>query len=157
MDIHDEAKTLATTGEHPQLQSLQALTHAFISKRMGNSSEMENTKRKALDLLLKKLEEDPDAISASKLMDIINMLSVHTGNDLKVLMEVQTALAAGKPGAGGQGVTNIFFGGGEQPEDSSGRKPTASRATYKLLDALDSIAQNIASSKKNAETVEVKE
>jgi len=144
-DTEKEAMMLAVEGTSHRLPDLAALAQSFLHRRMANANTMERAKLQALNLLLDKMENEPDKISATKLLEIIETISTHTGSDLKTIMDTQVALAnaGGKSGSNqpAPGLMTGLFGGGQ----STPAQPVhpVSRETYKLLDGLNQVAENV--------------
>jgi hypothetical protein len=157
--IRSEAATLMATGESDRVSDIRNLCTAFIQSRLANSSQMERAKKKALDMLVQRLEdsEKPDAepLSINKLMEIVSLISEHTGNDMSTLI---AAFSGGKggPGGKGEGAVNIFLGdaiGARAPPDGAAGRLTGTKGTYKLIDALDSVALAVVKKKHEKDSV----
>jgi hypothetical protein len=145
-DIHAEAADLARG--ITRVEDIRALTQAFIAQRLSNSSTMESTKSRALALLQTKLDGDEaNEISINRLMEIISMISEHTAADVSNMVAAFAAKSGAAGGNGKSGDTNnynVFFGEAP-PENTFNDRVTGTKSTFKLLDALDSVAMNVIS------------
>lgn len=139
-----------------RVDDIRQLTQAFISQRLANSSNMESTKSKALQLLSDKLDsEEAKEISITKLMEIIGMISEHTSTDVSNMVAAFAAQSGqGKGGKGGDGSTyNVFFGSaGEGGGSDLSERVVGAKSTFKILDALDAVAQSVVHNQKKIDT-----
>lgn len=152
VDVHAEAAKLMADGTSDRVEDIKALTVSFIRTRLSNSSNMEATKAKALRILserLDKSEEDGgEPLSINRLMEIITLISEHTGNDMNTLIEAFSG--GGKKGAGD---VNVFLGGSvaESAPLDNGQRVIGAKSTFKLFDALDSVAMQVVSARKKSD------
>lgn len=141
-EILQEARNLVAG--NAQSVDLAILSRAFIAKRLANSSSMEAGKAKAMELLLKKLDDANEDWSASKLITIVELISEHTGRDLKALLDAQVAMSkAGNPAHGGGSGGSLFGAPEESGGQETGRAVPVRRETYKLLDGLVQVAEAV--------------
>jgi hypothetical protein len=129
---------------------LGILSRAFLAKRLSNSATMEGAKGKAMELLMKKLEDDTDDWTAGKLLSVVEMISEHTGRDLKALLDAQAAMSKASPGAN---VGTSLFGEPTGAEAPAGPVPVR-REAFKMLDGLVQVAEAVAHVKRTEQPPE---
>ena len=144
-DIREEAHALMR-GE-TRVEDIRALTQAFIAQRLQNSQTMESTKSQALRLLATRLsdEEEASKISIHRLMEIIGMISEMTSADVTNMVAAFAAKAGTAPGGAAAPTFNILFGSAPSADADGGAsdRVVGAKSTYQLLDALDSVAQQV--------------
>lgn len=158
--IEREAKELVEQGRSHRAQDLRYLAQTFISRRMANSDTMEKAKLTALNLLIKQMDDNPDKLSPTKLLEIIDIISNHTGSDLKLLIDAQASLSANVGAAGKKNPTtssssilgSMFdMGSGDRaPVGDAGS--SVRRESYKTLDGLVQVAESVIEQSQNAES-----
>ena len=155
-DMHIEAGELMAG--RTRVEDIRQLTQAFITQRLSNSSNMETTKSLALKLLSEKLQgEEARDISISKLMEIVGLISEHTSTDVSNMVAAFAAKSGNGAGKGDSAPSfNLFFG--QAPGAGSGSdlsdRVVGAKSTYRILDALDSVAQQIVSNGRPTESTD---